>query len=160
MNHRLPLTLVSIVAILGFSCHRNTNSEYSDIAHQLFMKSMYLTEQYIDSMENAIDSTSLLNIVANFNAKLTKLNYQFPPDTDLDLSEEENDSLIRMFKHLDAIVDKKLKKFAGILPGDSIEMVKDSAINLLSIPEKNHDSGDSHSFSEKQVAPPSHTENN
>ena len=102
------------------SCHRNNNKGNHEVARQLFMKSMYLTEEYIDSLDQARDSASINRIVENFNLKITTVNYEFPPDTDYDLSEEENDSLIRMFKRMDATVDKKLKTFAGKTANDSI----------------------------------------
>ena len=110
--------LIGMTALL--SCHHNNNQGNHEVARQLFMKSMYLTEEYIDSLEQARDSASINRIVENFNLKITTVNYQFPPDTDLDLSEEENDSLIRMFKRMDSTVEKKLKAFAGKSASDSI----------------------------------------
>lgn len=117
------------------SCKGNKDQNNHDAAGQLFMKSMYLTEEYIDSIRNASDSAAVNRIFENFNLKLTTVNYQFPPDTDLELSEEENDSLIRMFTRLDAIIDKKLKSFAGIsdndsIPADSINLRKDSVASF------------------------------
>ncbi len=157
----IPFFVITTGVILsGSSCRRNTANEHPDIARQLFMKSMYLTEQYIDSMENASDSTSLLNIVENFNAKITKLNYQFPPDTDYNLSEEENDSLIRMFKHLEAIIDEKLKRFGGIMPIDSLEMIGDSLVSSSSTSVTYYGSDDSQTSSGKTTVPPSHIEHN
>ena len=115
---------IYLAAILGMtamlSCHRNNNEGNHEVARQLFMKSMYLTEEYIDSLEQAKDSAAVNRMVEDFNLKITTVNYEFPPDTDLDLSEEENDSLIRMFKRIDSTVDKKLKDFAGKSANDSI----------------------------------------
>lgn len=120
MRHLHIFALAILAIALLFSCHSNNNQGNHEVARQLFMKSMYLTEEYIDSLEQAKDSASVSRIVENFNLKITTVNYQFPPDTDLDLSEEENDSLIRMFKRLDTTVAKKLKAFAGGMPNDSI----------------------------------------
>lgn len=105
-------------ATLGMSlsllcaCNGNKNHDNNEAARQLFLKSKHLTEEYIDSIQHAADSLAVSRMVENFNVKLTTVNYQFPPDTDLDLTEEENDSLIRMFTRFGATVEKRLKGFA------------------------------------------------
>lgn len=138
------LNILAIV-ILGmtfmFSCHGNKNQGNHEVARQLFMKSMYLTEEYIDSLENAKDSASVSMMVEHFNLKITTVNYQFPPDTDLDLSEEENDSLIRMFKRMDSIVNKKLKYFAGQLANDSIHSDSITSVGNLPTSPPSHNPG-------------------
>ena len=121
----LPAIMAILVAVtVLLSCHGNADHENNEAARQLFLKSKHLTEEYIDSLEHAKDSTAINRMVENFNIKLTTVNYQFPPDTDLDLTEEENDSLIRMFKRVESTVSKKLKGFAAKEPTDSL--AKDS----------------------------------
>lgn len=145
----LSIFAIALMAMtILFSCHGHNNQGNHEVARQLFMKSMYLTEEYIDSLEHAKDSAAVNRMVENFNLKITTVNYQFPPDTDLDLSEEENDSLIRMFKRIDSTVSNKLKAFAGQMTNDSI--AADSiAANAVKT-----------SGAEKQATPPSHTGGN
>lgn len=131
---RTILTTAILAMTLLPSCHHNNNQGNHEVARQLFMKSMYLTEEYIDSLEQARDSASINRIVENFNLKITTVNYQFPPDTDLELSEEENDSLIRMFKRMDSTVEKKLKAFAGKSASDSIAADSIAVDSTKSIP--------------------------
>ena len=135
-NFIISATSILVMTAL-LSCHRNNNEGNHEVARQLFMKSMYLTEKYIDSLEQAKDSAALNRIVENFNLKITSVNYEFPPDTDLDLSEEENDSLIRMFKRIDSTVGKKLKSFAektanDSIPADSIPIDSTKAVKASS----------------------------
>lgn len=88
-----------------------------------------MIDVYIDSIIQAPDSSALQQIFSNFNTKITTLNYEFPSDTDLELTEEENDSLIRMHKrlvmarmHMDSVLNKALT-FDSITittPADSV----------------------------------------
>lgn len=129
-----------------FSCKENKNTLNHDHARELFIKSMYLAEKCIDSIENAADSATIIRILDNFNTQLTAVNYQFPPDTDLELSEEENDSLIRLFKRLDSTTRTRYKKISGNDDCDSI-----SAETLISdsVQTKNY-------YILNQATPPSH----
>lgn len=102
----------STLSLLLCACNGNRNHENNEAARQLFLKSKHLTEEYIDSIQHAVDSVAVSRMVENFNIKLTTVNYQFPADTDLDLTEEENDSLIRMFTRFGDTVEKRLKGFA------------------------------------------------
>lgn len=102
----------STLSLLLCACNGNRNHENNEAARQLFLKSKHLTEEYIDSIQHAADSVAVSRMVENFNIKLTTVNYQFPADTDLDLTEEENDSLIRMFTRFSDTVENRLKGFA------------------------------------------------
>lgn len=95
-----PSSLALIAGVFVFSCSSNEKTDDHDVAHLLFEKSVRMIEVYIDSLKNAPDSAALQQISINFNTKMTTLNYEFPPDTDLELNEDENDSLIRMHKRL------------------------------------------------------------
>lgn len=111
------------------SCASKNNSDDHDMAYHLFLKSVRMIDVYIDSIIQAPDSSALQQIFSNFNTKITTLNYEFPSDTDLELTEEENDSLIRMHKrlvmarmHMDSVLNKALT-FDSITittPADSV----------------------------------------
>lgn len=99
------------------SCVGKKNNSLPDESGELFKKSEQLIRLYIDSITTAKDSTGLINIISNFDSKITNLNYSFPPDTDLKMSEQENDSLIHLFRKLenakqrqDSIIMKKVPK--------------------------------------------------
>ncbi len=124
MRHLTTFFASLIFLTFLFACNGSRGNENNEAARQLFIKSRYLTEEYIDSIKLAKDSASLNRMVENFNIKLTTVNYEFPPDTDLDITEEENDSLIRMFTRFKTTVDDRLKGFAQKNSPDSIS--KDS----------------------------------
>lgn len=84
------------------------------MAAQLFAKSKALIELYTDSVKNVADSASFLRMINAFDNKLSKVNFQFPPDTDLDLTFEENDTIIRMLDKYVEIVEKKRAEIDSI----------------------------------------------
>lgn len=98
-----PLIGVVVVITTLASCRREENKSLADTSELLFQKSEQLIRVYIDSIKNAKDSLALYSIIKNFDGKITNLNYEFPPDADLAMSEEENDSLITLYKKLEAI---------------------------------------------------------
>lgn len=89
------------LAAMGLSaCGGNSRPQDHSVARQLFLKTVRLNEAYIDSIRCAPDSASLEKILEHYDNQITLLNYEFPPDTDLKLNEEENDSLIKMAKRM------------------------------------------------------------
>lgn len=109
-----------LALMILYSCRGKAGHENNEAARQLFIKSKHLTEEYIDSLEHAKDSASVNKMLDNFNIKLTTVNYQFPADTDLDLTEEENDSLIRMFNRMESTVARRLKSLGSKESTDSL----------------------------------------
>lgn len=115
---------ISILLIISAGCGKKEESHDHDVAKQLFEKSVRMISVYIDSVNNASDSAALKSIVKNFNVKITRLNFEFPPETDLELNEDENDSLIRMHKHFIRAINLRDSVLAH--PVDSIKSVVDN----------------------------------
>ena len=114
---------ISILLIISAGCGKKEESHDHDVAKQLFEKSVRMISVYIDSVNNA-SSAALKSIVKNFNVKITRLNFEFPPETDLELNEDENDSLIRMHKHFIRAINLRDSVLAH--PVDSIKSVVDN----------------------------------
>lgn len=121
------MRILSAMAIIFFiltgavSCRKKELPNDHDVARQLFDKSIRMIAVYIDSVGQAPDSASLQSIVNNFNTKITTLNFEFPSNTDLDLNEDENDSLIRMHKRWVRAV--QLRDSLIMHPADSLKTV-------------------------------------
>lgn len=135
MKSRISTSSLSALMLMAVftgisSCGGNNVNKSNDIAHQLFVKSTRTIEVYIDSIKNATDSAAFKRIVDNFNKKITVLNYEFPPDTDLLLNEEENDSLIRMHKRLVKAIERK-DSILNISHADTIPTGNPSVSNPL-----------------------------
>lgn len=120
---------VSFVLFLSGACGRNDKNKNFDVAHQLFEKCTRITEAYIDSISNAPDSAVVHRMSDHFDEHMATVNYQFPANTDLLLSEEENDSLIRMHKRLTRVRMNKLEALGksesdSVAPTDSAMKIK------------------------------------
>lgn len=58
----------------------------------------------------------------DFQDKITKINFEFPPETDLDLSQQENDSLVNLLDSLVAVRNEKIKRLILANPSDSLHV--------------------------------------
>lgn len=107
----IPLSFLTATLISGCS-HKTEN--YNEVAaRQLFDKSVKLIELYTDSVRISTDSVMLKRLSAEFSDRMSKINFQFPADTDLHLSEQENDSIIKAMDKLVAEVKKREKQLAA-----------------------------------------------
>lgn len=120
----LPLFIASLCGVAGCG---NSGEKYDHaVSHQLFQKSMRLIELYTDSMKNVSDSATYRRLRDGFDDKLSKVNFQFPADTDLHLTQEENDSLMKMLDKFVKIVNEKGESLNATdsVPSDSVALVK------------------------------------
>lgn len=106
--------------IMLASCHVEQNDSGKGMAHQLFAKSVSLVKVYTDSIGSVNDSASFNRMREDFDEKMAKINFQFPPDTDLNMTEEENDSLIKMLDRLVKIIREKREAFEIQENADSV----------------------------------------
>lgn len=84
-----------------------------DDATILYNKTLQLISQYSDSLSNAPDSMVIMEVMTHFNEKLDSLNFSVPPDTDLKISEGENDTLYLSIEKIRLLYDERLKRMAG-----------------------------------------------
>lgn len=110
--------VVLSLALVG--CAAIEEKENRSAADNLFNKSVELIKLFTDSLSSASDSVAVYRILGNYDHDISKLNYEFPPDTDYLLTEEENDSLIKLMDNMIKIKKDKLKSFSLPLSSDSI----------------------------------------
>ena len=115
---------MSVVAAIAVSCNGTTDDSRAQAAKSLYNRSVSLTLAYTDSMAAAKDSASILRMSKEFDDSLTRLNFNFPADTDLDMSEGQNDTLIRLNRRYVQTRDSMLYHFSHHPANDSI--AKDS----------------------------------
>lgn len=87
---------LGVVLFIVFSCKKKENNPDFTFAHNLYESSVELYSAYIDSLVNTTDSASFYRLTEEFEKELTDLNFNFPPSTDMMLTEQENDSLIKL----------------------------------------------------------------
>lgn len=123
---RLPKYLLLSLPLIAASCSGGGDDGSHDAASRLFAKSEHLLRTYIDSIENARDSATLQSVVHNFDGRITAVNYEFPPDTDLKMTEEENDSLIKLYQRMERVRQHRDSVVMHKIPNDSVKARTDS----------------------------------
>lgn len=81
-------------------------------ARSLYEKSLTLVRSYSDSMARAKDSAAVERLSEAYDEAVTKLNFNYPADTDPDMSEGENDTLARLTLRFVSLRDSLLYRFA------------------------------------------------
>ena len=114
-----------LLFLILLSCRKNNENLSNYNARELFNKSEELIRISSEKIYNVKDSSELSVIESEFEKKLTEINFSFPPNTDHFLSEQENDSLIKLlnkFKKLKTSKEKELDiRYLNLL--DSLEKI-------------------------------------
>lgn len=133
MKHRKNTAIISSLLVLCLlaSCRKEERETDRESGEHLFELSERLIKTYADSLEIAPDTTALLRMEKSLTDKMAKVNFQFPPNTDLTLTEEENDSLAQMMKRFREKYDVRLKEMIRRLPADTLAPPASTAIPRL-----------------------------
>ena len=86
----------------------------------LYHSTLKLTKIYADSIKMATDSATASGAFSRFNAELDSLNFRVRPDTDLLLTEGENDTIYANLMTVRKIYDRKMKEL-GEIPRQEVE---------------------------------------
>lgn len=124
---RKLLYIVSGLTVLSvfWSCSNSDDNSLRPQARDLYEKSVALNHKYTDSLLSAGDSAAILRLAAEYEKQLTHLNFEYPADTDLHMSEGENDTLMSITLRFAALRDSLLKHAGNQLP-DSLQTATDS----------------------------------
>ena len=93
----------------------NTKSEE---ARQLFQESSELIMDITSKMQTASDSITLDSLSQYLEKRLTDVNFSFPPETDYQLTEEENDSIFKLMRLMEKTYAERLEYLS--LPADTL----------------------------------------
>ncbi|MDE6006024.1 MAG: hypothetical protein K2G67_00490 [Muribaculaceae bacterium] len=109
---KLAYLVLLTATILPASCSGDKESKLTAEARELFKKTVKLTNLYADSISRASDSLNINRLFAAYDENLTKLNFEYPPDADLDMNEGQNDTLIRLSRKIVLLRDSMLAQAA------------------------------------------------
>ena len=100
-----------ILPFILASCgeHEEGEERPSD-ANRLFKTSCRLTSIYAEKIRLAQDSATAIGIFEEMQNELDSLNFSVPPDTDLQLTEGENDTIFMNLMAVRRIYDRKLRE--------------------------------------------------
>lgn len=123
---RIALVVVLASSVLA-GCEHKTSSPQEQSVPELYFRTVDCLKAYADSMAKAPDSAAVYRLMADMQSALTKLNFKFPANTDLELTEDENDTIYLMTKH---ILDEKNKRLETFARRDTVS--KEETDSLLS----------------------------
>lgn len=124
MNRKTVIFFLSAIlmsGILQISCSHEKRNAKREYAATLYYRSVSMLKIYTDSMMAARDSSDLLGLAERLNNQLAVLNFECPSDTDLEITEGENDTLTMLTDKIVMLRDSMLFRFAHPeTPGDSV----------------------------------------
>lgn len=107
-------------------CTPEKKSKDRSAGDDLFRRTVALAERFTLRMENTPDSVSVSELYVEFEDSLEKLNFSYPPDTDLLLTEGQNDTIHQSLTRLIEARDERLQTLmrrgmpADTIPSDSL----------------------------------------
>lgn len=116
------LKVISLINVMVLaSCVNNDEGNKNLLLpRQLFSQSAEILNDEIKNIFNMRDSLEVDSLHEALEKKLVDINFSYPPETDLLLTEQENDSLFKLLSHFRNIKEEKLKEF-HINKTDTIE---------------------------------------
>lgn len=91
------------------ACRSKPVVDTRDESERLFRASMTLASAYTDSITAATDSAGAQELYRRFSAKMDSLNFSVPADTDLLLTEGENDTLVNLILGVRKALTERLR---------------------------------------------------
>ena len=108
------IIIISFLTLITAACSKEQTRERSDDCRFLYKESLKLIRSSQKAIENATDSMQADSLYLSFQTKLDSLNFIVGPNTDLELTEEENDTIFRNLMELKEAREAKMKNLAGL----------------------------------------------
>lgn len=86
-------TLAVALCVCASGCKQEKQVIDRSLADEMFHRICRLTEEYTDRLESAPDSADWAELTVEFEDRLDKISFSYPPDTDLLLTEGQNDTI-------------------------------------------------------------------
>lgn len=96
MRKNIFITFSLVVMASLAACQPQKKERDRSSAHEMFEHISSLTKSYIRQIEAAEDSATWARVCLEYEDSLDKVNFTYPPDTDLLLSEGQNDTLVNL----------------------------------------------------------------
>lgn len=122
----LPIIgIISILLITAAGCDKKTERKTRGEEDRLYSESVALIKRYTDSLAATTDSTQIHNLMTHFQDRLDKINNGVSPETDMLMSEGQNDTLAELVAKLLETRDKSLKgpetaEHTDTIPSDTL----------------------------------------
>lgn len=90
------------------SCAGNQEENRQDESQLLFQNSVDLISTFSENIKMAGDSLLIDSLKTEFDKQLADLNFNFPPNTDFKLTEQDNDSIYTLINNFRKESEKRL----------------------------------------------------
>ncbi|MDE6551652.1 MAG: hypothetical protein K2K98_01630 [Muribaculaceae bacterium] len=115
MKKCVLMALLASVCIGVAGCAQEKKKKDRSQATEMYERICKLTEDYTDRLQNAPDSADWASVCSEFEEKLDKITFSYPPDTDLLLTEGQNDTINIL---LQEYVKMRERRIHGLLNPD------------------------------------------
>lgn len=112
MKKKFLFTVLAILGTVLAGCKSESKEKDRSDADKMFARICKLTKEYTEKLSEAPDSATWAEVYNEFEDKLEKISFSYPPDTDLLLTEGQNDTIQNL---LEEIVKVKKEKIHDIL---------------------------------------------
>lgn len=113
-----PALMLALIASAG--CGKSDDNSARLEAEALYRNVVNLTRKYTDSLRQAKDSTMVNGLMLRYEAAIARLNMDAPPETDFNLTEDQNDTIHALQNLMLGLRDNILKKKVH-LAADTVE---------------------------------------
>ncbi|MCH5236348.1 MAG: hypothetical protein J1E95_00940 [Muribaculaceae bacterium] len=112
MKRLLPYFSGFLLIMSSFSCNVRKEHDNREEPEKLFTKTIEFLSESISKIEEMNDSNDVSNLIENVDKGLTAINFSVPPATDYKLSEQENDSIIKLMESFKLKVKQRYQQLS------------------------------------------------
>ena len=112
MKRLLPYFFGFLLIMSSFSCNVKKEHDNLEEPEKLFTKTIEFLSESISKIEEMNDSNDVSNLIENVDKGLTAINFSVPPATDYKLSEQENDSIIKLMESFKLKVKQRYQQLS------------------------------------------------
>lgn len=106
------LFMVLIFAFISGGCKKEDNSDQGIEARILFSETAYALSSITSQIQSAKDSASIDLLSKILEKRMTDINFSVAPETDFDMTEQENDSLFKLMEVMKSKRQQRLEELA------------------------------------------------
>ena len=128
--------LVACIMTLSAGCTPKPDMSGRENARLLYDASVKLIHVYLASIANTPDSAAVATINNNFVEAVAKLNFKYPANTDLHMTEMENEILAKMTARFAGLSAKRLKDLKGHPNGMQADSLRNDSLKNATTKEK------------------------